>query len=83
MTILWIVEILGEFISASLLIYFFNKLMIPKNKKYSKMFSVIMIITYTLISILLPCFYPHFHIVKHFLYKFFVFCHHWIYIWMF
>ena len=50
MIILFILEILAEFISAILLINFFDRIMPPKNKKYSKVYSVIMIIIYTLIS---------------------------------
>ncbi len=50
MTDLYLIEKLGDFIGANILIYFFNKNLQPKNEKYSRFNTVIMIIFYTLIS---------------------------------
>lgn len=46
-----IIEIIGNFISALMLVYFFNRVMVTKNKKYSKVYTVIMIMFYALISV--------------------------------
>ena len=50
MTVLYTLNLLGEFISAILLIYFFDRIMPPKKNKHSKIYSIIMIIIYTSIS---------------------------------
>ena len=50
MTILYTFEIICDLISAILIVYFFNKIIPAKNKKYSKVSSIIMIIFYTSIS---------------------------------
>lgn len=50
MSIIYIIEMICEFISASLLIYYFNRIMDPKDKKHIKLYSGIMTIIYTLIS---------------------------------
>lgn len=50
MTILYTFEIIGNFISALMIIYFFNKIMSPIDKKYSKVFDIMMIIFYASIS---------------------------------
>lgn len=47
---LQIIEIIGEFIRSITLVCFFNRVMTPKNKKYSKIFSIIMVIFYYLMS---------------------------------
>ena len=44
------VERINDFISSFILIYIFNKLMPPKNDKYSKVCSIVTIIFYTSIS---------------------------------
>lgn len=46
-----IIEIIGDFISALMLIYFFNRVMITKNKKYSKVYTVLMIMFYAFIPV--------------------------------
>ena len=50
MTILNIIEIICDFISAIIMVYFFNRAMPDKNKKYNKVYQIIMIIFYTAIS---------------------------------
>ena len=50
MSIIYIIEMICEFISASLLIYYFNRIMDSKDKKHIKLYSGIMTIIYTLIS---------------------------------
>lgn len=46
-----IIEVIGDFISALILIYFFNRVMVTKDKKYSKVYTIIMIMFYALISV--------------------------------
>lgn len=50
MTNLYVIEKINDLIGAFMLIYFFNKSMQPKNKKYNKVYSIVMIIFYASIS---------------------------------
>ena len=47
---LFVMEVIGDFINVLIMMYFFNKVMPPKNKRYSQVCTIIMIIIYTLIS---------------------------------
>ena len=44
---LYIIEKIGELTSAIMLVYFFNKIMPPKNEKHKKLYEIFMIIFYT------------------------------------
>lgn len=46
---LFVMEVIGDFISVLIMMYFFNRVMPPKNKRYSQVCTIIMIIIYTLI----------------------------------
>ena len=50
MTTLYIIEMICHSISAVIMIYFFNRAMPAKNKKYNKIYTIIMIIFYTVLS---------------------------------
>lgn len=50
MTNLYVIKKINDLIGAFMLIYFFNKSMQPKNKKYNKVYSIVMIIFYASIS---------------------------------
>lgn len=50
MTSLYIFEVIMDFFRAIMTVYFFNRIMPPRNKKYSKVYGMIMVIVYTLIS---------------------------------
>ena len=46
---LFVMEVIGDFINVLIMMYFFNRVMPPKNKRYSQVCTIIMIIIYTLI----------------------------------
>ena len=46
---LFMIEVIGDFINVLIMMYFFNRVMPPKNKRYSQVCTIIMIIIYTLI----------------------------------
>ena len=49
MTFLYISELIITFISSFMILYFFNKIMLPKYDKYNKLFNIIMVTFYTFI----------------------------------
>lgn len=50
---LYIIEILSDIINSIMTVYFFNRALESKNKKYEKVYSLITIIFYTLIQIII------------------------------
>lgn len=51
MTNLYITERIGDLISSIIVVYFFYRVMPPRYKKYNKVYSIIMIIFYTMVSL--------------------------------
>lgn len=41
---LFMIEVIGDFINVLIMMYFFNRVMPPKNKRYSQVCTIIMII---------------------------------------